>query len=378
MAVCGASAADARKGKRSLTDGRIHTGDAAKTERGFTTVVAAPASAHRSHSRQYSATRSAAPKTRSAPPSAIVTAVRVIASIAILSAGAIAALSINSEDLNAASPERFMTEPGRLIPEDRFAVAGPPETRRVVLGLGGDIPLSTPNAHGLVISGRDDIAALTSDVALARAATISTPSIDGMAPPLDGERADSRVAALREADTVAASDLSDAQTLPFERDMIPRIGTSFLEGKDRLKGKDGKKSLACLTEAIYFEARGEPFDGQVAVAEVVLNRVDSQYWPRTVCGVVNQGSERKTGCQFSYTCDGSSRKVPNVPAARLARQIATVMLQGAPRRLTGHATHYHADYVDPSWNRTMETTAIIGRHIFYRRLLRFAKKTGAE
>ncbi|MEO1328451.1 MAG: cell wall hydrolase [Pseudomonadota bacterium] len=118
--------------------------------------------------------------------------------------------------------------------------------------------------------------------------------------------------------------------------------------------------------------------GQAAVAEVVLNRVDSQYWPNDVCGVVNQGSERRTGCQFSYTCDGAPEKVTDRRSYVIAERIAKLYLQGAPRRLTDHATHYHADYVDPPWNRTMEKTSKIGVHIFYRRLLRFALKKDEE
>ncbi|MCI4662452.1 MAG: cell wall hydrolase [Neomegalonema sp.] len=254
----------------------------------------------------------------------------------------------------------------------------PPARETRTLGLGGDTPLSSPSAHGLVISGRDNIAALISDSALANAAQIRGTGLGSMAPPPDGERAETRVAVLQSTDSATGTELANSNSVAFDRELALRLNASFLEGRNRLAEKNGAKELTCLTEAIYFEARGESFEGQVAVAEVVLNRVDSAYWPKTVCGVVNQGSERSTGCQFSYTCDGIPDTIIPGPSATLAERIATLMLMGAPRRLTGHATHYHADYVDPRWNRTMETTATIGRHIFYRRLLRFATKSSKQ
>ncbi|WP_308916716.1 cell wall hydrolase [Jannaschia sp. LMIT008] len=123
----------------------------------------------------------------------------------------------------------------------------------------------------------------------------------------------------------------------------------------------------CLAEAIYFEARGEPISGQVAVAEVVLNRVDDARYPDTVCAVVNEGTGRIDACQFSYTCDGIPEEVDDPAAWRDAEGIAAHMLGGAPRRLTGDATHYHATYVDPYWAQVYPRTAQVGRHVFYRR-----------
>ncbi|KIT17200.1 cell wall hydrolase [Jannaschia aquimarina] len=137
---------------------------------------------------------------------------------------------------------------------------------------------------------------------------------------------------------------------------------------DRLPRAVGNGEWRCLTEAIYFEARGEPVPGQVAVAEVILNRVDSQRYPDTICKVVNQGTGRLHACQFSYTCDGIPEQVTEKRAWDRAGKIARAMIDGAPRSLTADATHYHADYVDPYWAKVYPRTAQVGTHIFYKQL----------
>jgi spore germination cell wall hydrolase CwlJ-like protein len=125
----------------------------------------------------------------------------------------------------------------------------------------------------------------------------------------------------------------------------------------------GDASWECLTEALYFEARGESLEGQIAVAEVILNRVDSPLYPRTVCGVVKQRGGG--GCQFSYVCHGKT-KMREKKAADLAGRIARAMLDGAPRVLTDGATHFHTRGVKPSWSKRFARTAAIGAHLFYR------------
>lgn len=129
----------------------------------------------------------------------------------------------------------------------------------------------------------------------------------------------------------------------------------------------------CLAEALYFEARGESIKGQFAVAEVILNRVDSRYFPNSVCGVIKQGTGRKYACQFTYTCDGHG-EIINEPAA-FARvgKIAKTMLSGAPRPLTKGATYYHTKAVRPSWSRKFTRTTTIGVHHFYRRPTRLSQ-----
>ena len=129
---------------------------------------------------------------------------------------------------------------------------------------------------------------------------------------------------------------------------------------------NGGNAWSCLTEALYFEARGETVRGQMAVAEVILNRVDSKRFPSTVCRVVNQGTGRLHACQFSYTCDGLPEHVAEKAAWIRAGKIAAVMLAGAPRALTNGATFYHTTAVKPSWASAFRKTARIGDHLFYR------------
>jgi spore germination cell wall hydrolase CwlJ-like protein len=129
-----------------------------------------------------------------------------------------------------------------------------------------------------------------------------------------------------------------------------------------------KQAVNCLAAAVYFEAGAEPLAGQRAVAQVVLNRLRDPKFPASVCGVVFQGARRHTGCQFSFVCDGSFRRRP--PGGRQlahARNIATQALYGRVAPEVGTATHYHANYVHPSWGRRLVKVNHIGAHIFYRR-----------
>ncbi len=122
--------------------------------------------------------------------------------------------------------------------------------------------------------------------------------------------------------------------------------------------------LECLAKAVYFEARGEPLDGQRAVAEVILNRVDNPRFPETVCGVVSQGG--RGGCQFSYHCSGRSQAIREQGAYSRALRVAASALAGRPRTLTDGATYFHTRAVRPSWSQRFVRTAQIGHHIFYR------------
>lgn len=122
----------------------------------------------------------------------------------------------------------------------------------------------------------------------------------------------------------------------------------------------------CLATAIYYEARSEPIVGQIAVAEVIMNRVQDYRYPNTVCGVVYQGSERTTGCQFSFTCDGSMDRTPQGKYWQRSQDVAAHVLMDLNQPITGTATHYHTDYVDPVWNKHLVHTKTIGTHIFYR------------
>jgi spore germination cell wall hydrolase CwlJ-like protein len=126
------------------------------------------------------------------------------------------------------------------------------------------------------------------------------------------------------------------------------------------------REFECMARAIYYEARSENRRGQKAVAEVVINRTRSPYYPASICGVVYQGAHRVTGCQFTFTCDGSERDAPKGRAWQNAQRIAAHAMMGLSRPLTDEATHYHASYVDPYWAPGLLKTERIGRHIFYR------------
>ena len=128
----------------------------------------------------------------------------------------------------------------------------------------------------------------------------------------------------------------------------------------------GGADWLCLSEALYFEARGESVKGQVGVAEVILNRVKSRKFPNSVCGVVNQGTGKRNRCQFSYTCDGNPEVVHEPGAYRNVAKVARALLDGAPRNLTVGATYYHNHTVRPRWSRTFTRTASIDGHYFYR------------
>ena len=126
------------------------------------------------------------------------------------------------------------------------------------------------------------------------------------------------------------------------------------------------QALECLSSAVYYEAAQESDDGQRAVAQVILNRVRHQAFPASVCGVVYQGSTRATGCQFTFTCDGSLGRTPMTEPWDRARRNAKAALDGAVYAPVGTATHYHANYVLPYWAPSLVKTKVVGAHLFYR------------
>jgi hypothetical protein len=130
--------------------------------------------------------------------------------------------------------------------------------------------------------------------------------------------------------------------------------------------EDRRRALRCLTQGIYYEAALEPTEGQEAVAQVILNRVRDPNYANSVCGVVFEGAERTTGCQFSFTCDGALAQAPVAWAWNRARVVAERALAGHVSARVGTATHYHADYVHPWWAPTLNKLTQIGAHIFYR------------
>ena len=128
---------------------------------------------------------------------------------------------------------------------------------------------------------------------------------------------------------------------------------------------DRARALECLTAALYYEAASEPDAGQSAVAQVILNRVRHPAFPASVCGVVYQGSER-SGCQFSFACDGAMARMPSRTAWARAARNAAMALAGYVYTPVGLATHYHTYAVTPVWNRSLVMTDVVGAHLFHR------------
>jgi spore germination cell wall hydrolase CwlJ-like protein len=151
---------------------------------------------------------------------------------------------------------------------------------------------------------------------------------------------------------------------PFNPAVAPFRLTNALESS---------RELECLSEAVYYEARGETPSGQAAVAQVVLNRVRHPSFPKSICGVVFQGAAAHSGCQFSFACDGSMRRSREVGAWKRAQKVATRALSGAVMSEVGAATHFHTTGVAPGWGPRLLRVAQVGMHVFYR----FGGRSGA-
>jgi spore germination cell wall hydrolase CwlJ-like protein len=178
---------------------------------------------------------------------------------------------------------------------------------------------------------------------------------------------DARVAALppddRPADTATGGETIVGKGEVTGADQRPMSPAERL----RLEGRSRVRAEKCLAEAIYFESRGEAVRGQIAVAQVILNRAFSGYYPPTVCGVVYQNSSRHLACQFTFACDGIPDVIREPEAWERAKKISALVLDGKlwmPE--VGKATHYHAYWVRPSWVREMTRMHKLGVHTFYR------------
>jgi spore germination cell wall hydrolase CwlJ-like protein len=127
------------------------------------------------------------------------------------------------------------------------------------------------------------------------------------------------------------------------------------------------RELRCMATAIYFEARDEPLKGQIAVAQVIMNRIRSPFYPKTICGVVYQGERNRHGCQFSFTCTGKHNSVKEKPEWATSVKLAKQVIAGEIwLDEVGYATHYHATYVHPPWRHELDKICQIGGHIFYK------------
>jgi len=149
--------------------------------------------------------------------------------------------------------------------------------------------------------------------------------------------------------------------VPFSTAPIPPARPFRFVGAE----EDRTRAIDCLAAAQYYEAGDDPV-GQKAVAQVVLNRVRHPAFPKSVCAVVFQGSERTTGCQFTFSCDGAMARVPSAAAWDRARTLARRMLTGVVEKKVGYATHYHTDWVVPYWSSSLDKIAEIHTHLFFR------------
>lgn len=209
---------------------------------------------------------------------------------------------------------------------------------------------------GLVVLGnlgREDQAAKAASMHTAEPASTPTIVPDGLTFTMDA-------AQLRAVDPAEARVVNAA--IPFTTEPVPPARPYLA----RLDTPNYARALDCLAAAIHYEAANETPAGQAAVAQTVLNRVRHPVYPDTVCGVVFQGAQRATGCQFTFTCDGALAIPPRPEAWARARHVAGAALNGAVAAEVGWSTHYHADYVVPYWAVRLAKVRQIGAHIFYR------------
>lgn len=206
-----------------------------------------------------------------------------------------------------------------------------------------------------------EVVAVAEAPATGTAETIEVASID---PDMTNSAALAAINALAPGDA-APVPLTMSKELAYAREDLP--ATTFDGSVLDKKGKKvSDKELWCMATAIYFEARGESYRGQVAVGQVVMNRVAHKLYPDTICGVVFQNQSKRNACQFSFACDGIPETVTDNKAWKQAQQIAADVVSGKeylPE--VGYATHYHATYVRPAWAPRMKKVTKIGMHVFY-------------
>jgi spore germination cell wall hydrolase CwlJ-like protein len=173
--------------------------------------------------------------------------------------------------------------------------------------------------------------------------------------------------------TPAPSDSTPIEVvaLPFGKRTPPAVGEPPAVARQNyaeLVDQDmAARERRCLAEAVYFEARGEPEEGQAAVAQVVLNRVSSRLYPASICGVVYQNRQHYKACQFSFACEGKSLRISEPDAWQSALRIADEVSNGKTYFSgIGDSTHFHANYFRPRWARRLEKMDAIGHHVFYK------------
>lgn len=213
-------------------------------------------------------------------------------------------------------------------------------------------------------------------IAACFAAVISVGATSAFADEVMASRLEAILGQERQAlSVVPDSRLSMLTSLPPAQERGVETQTGLVYDRDylaELPAANGGSEWQCLAEALYFEARGESVRGMFAVGEVIMNRVDSSAYPDSLCAVINQGTGRRYACQFTYTCDGKPEVIAEPRSWERVGKVARMLIDGAPRALTGGATHYHTKAVNPSWAQRFPRTASIGFHYFYRQPVRTA------
>lgn len=176
-------------------------------------------------------------------------------------------------------------------------------------------------------------------------------------------------ASYRPAEPAIQAPLTQGAPLSIARLEENAEGARLAKNEGALRRRQMANEQACLARAVYFEARSESEMGQIAVAQVILNRVKDPNYPKTICGVVYEGADAgTTACQFSFACDGLSDEPKNRSQWQASLRVAQKVLSGKAAdqvKVVEAATHYHADYVQPKWSFSLRRIVKIGRHIFY-------------
>ena len=198
------------------------------------------------------------------------------------------------------------------------------------------------------------------------------PVVSAFCAPVSVQANEARIDSLLKTESVGLSSIASVKLLDLvKRPVSPsavsassvKFSSSWLDAQPKATGD---ADWVCLSEALYFEARGESVKGQFAVAEVIMNRVAHSRFPDTLCGVINQGTGKKFQCQFTYTCDGKAEHINEPKSYARVSKVARAVIDGRAPKLTNGATHYHTTAVNPSWARVFPRVATIGVHVFYR------------
>lgn len=236
--------------------------------------------------------------------------------------------------------------PARPLPSPSAAADGASHAVTIVLALTAAVAVAGPAA---IVAMADRPLALASKIKPVRPRIIPPTQMPAVEP--------MRYVAVSREDAVAFN-----ATVPFSGAVNPPARPFTLAAP--LPAQD--RAVDCLAAAQLYEA-GDDAVGQRAVAQVIINRVRHPAFPKTICGVVFEGSERSTGCQFTFTCDGALARYHYGEAAWLrARLRARAALSGAVYQPVGHATHYHTNWVVPYWSASLDKVAAVGTHLFFR------------